>query len=589
MLVRCARAEPRAKKPVRVLLSCSGRTSMALDPTAQDWLYRAPASLVCHCPSSHYRRQHKHQCMLSNHCPTMLLRVQLRHEVWVVSERLDETEPLNKTRAVSQPALWTVPPVLPRLPADNIKELEAAVRDEAVAATLLAVNSVPCEQPAPQEKQSDPAKDGLRLSKEAKEDSAAATNSNAPSAMETGVTTSSSKRAHIETVKLDDPNGGLNAEEPPAKAALGRRPSFRPKLNIPPDKHVADTTPNKLRTTFTRTDGVGERRHQACVAEGASVSERILQGLAQPGELSAVRSRTEDHPEWLALKKLASLKRLAAQLTECRWKCILNDLLRCTEDKKLAPHGSNVSVMGDVHIPEKIMRLLQKGPKFGVQPGVPAHDLIAMNRKVADKATDDNRDRCLLEGVDCLRKFAAKTMDSQHRHSRPPPVPLRQIPFWKVKTGKRKAERQQRKSGASPKMIDVDALVAHLQDEPQIVWLRYALPDLAEDSYYEHEQDACTFTPAVEDSADVKSSESRSVFSAYLSTIPVLTPDEREIIRKQTMGQAENNSWFHERKGRLTASIFKTAIHCQKPEGLLSDILQYRHRRPHGKHDPVCT
>ncbi|KAH7933045.1 hypothetical protein HPB49_007463 [Dermacentor silvarum] len=40
-------------------------------------------------------------------------------------------------------------------------------------------------------------------------------------------------------------------------------------------------------------DGFGERRHQACVAEGASVSERILQGLAQPGELSAVRSRTE--------------------------------------------------------------------------------------------------------------------------------------------------------------------------------------------------------------------------------------------------------------------------------------------------------
>ncbi|KAH7940706.1 hypothetical protein HPB49_003743 [Dermacentor silvarum] len=66
----------------------------------------------------------------------MLLRVQLRHEVRVVSERLDETEPLNKTRAVSQPALSTVPPVLPRLPADNIKELEAAVRDEYVAATL---------------------------------------------------------------------------------------------------------------------------------------------------------------------------------------------------------------------------------------------------------------------------------------------------------------------------------------------------------------------------------------------------------------------------------------------------------------------
>ncbi|KAH7949361.1 hypothetical protein HPB49_008151 [Dermacentor silvarum] len=64
---------------------------------------------------------------------------QLRHEVRVVSERLDEMEPLDRTRAVSQPALSTVPPVLPRLPANNIEELEAAeaaVQDEAVAATL---------------------------------------------------------------------------------------------------------------------------------------------------------------------------------------------------------------------------------------------------------------------------------------------------------------------------------------------------------------------------------------------------------------------------------------------------------------------
>lgn len=36
-----------------------------------------------------------------------------------------------------EPALSTVPPVLPRLPADSIEELEAAVRDEAVAAPLV--------------------------------------------------------------------------------------------------------------------------------------------------------------------------------------------------------------------------------------------------------------------------------------------------------------------------------------------------------------------------------------------------------------------------------------------------------------------
>ncbi|XP_049524291.1 uncharacterized protein LOC125945931 [Dermacentor silvarum] len=35
-----------------------------------------------------------------------------------------------------EPALSTVPPVLPRLPADSIDELGAAVRDETVAAPL---------------------------------------------------------------------------------------------------------------------------------------------------------------------------------------------------------------------------------------------------------------------------------------------------------------------------------------------------------------------------------------------------------------------------------------------------------------------
>ncbi|KAH6930010.1 hypothetical protein HPB50_007956 [Hyalomma asiaticum] len=40
-----------------------------------------------------------------------------------------------------------------------------------------------------------------------------------------------------------------------------------------------------------------------------------------------------------------------------------------------------------------------------------APNLIAMNRKVADKTQDDNRDRCLLEGVECLQKFAPKSKD----------------------------------------------------------------------------------------------------------------------------------------------------------------------------------
>ncbi|KAH6929158.1 hypothetical protein HPB50_023957 [Hyalomma asiaticum] len=77
----------------------------------------------------------------------------------------------------------------------------------------------------------------------------------------------------------------------------------------------------------------------------------------------------------------------------------------------MTQNSSNVSVVGNVLIPAKIMRLLQKGPKFGVEASLSAPNLIAMNRKVADKAQDDNRDRCLLEGVECLQEFAPKSKD----------------------------------------------------------------------------------------------------------------------------------------------------------------------------------
>ncbi|XP_065287713.2 uncharacterized protein [Dermacentor albipictus] len=64
---------------------------------------------------------------------------QLRHEVRVMSERLHEIESPDRTRTMPQPGQRTVPASLPRLPANSLEELEAAeaaVGDEAVAATL---------------------------------------------------------------------------------------------------------------------------------------------------------------------------------------------------------------------------------------------------------------------------------------------------------------------------------------------------------------------------------------------------------------------------------------------------------------------
>ncbi|KAG0416598.1 hypothetical protein HPB47_006283, partial [Ixodes persulcatus] len=64
---------------------------------------------------------------------------------------------------------------------------------------------------------------------------------------------------------------------------------------------------------------------------------------------------------------------------------------------------------GEEAIPENIPTLLRKGPKYGIEPSIPAHELVALNRRVANKAEKEDQERCLLEGVDCLLKCAPRT------------------------------------------------------------------------------------------------------------------------------------------------------------------------------------
>ncbi|XP_042148751.1 uncharacterized protein LOC121837238, partial [Ixodes scapularis] len=66
-------------------------------------------------------------------------------------------------------------------------------------------------------------------------------------------------------------------------------------------------------------------------------------------------------------------------------------------------------VVGEEVIPENITTLLSKGPKYGIEPSIPAHELVALNRRVASKADKEDQERCLLEGVDCLLNCAPRT------------------------------------------------------------------------------------------------------------------------------------------------------------------------------------
>ncbi|KAG0418337.1 hypothetical protein HPB47_004937 [Ixodes persulcatus] len=114
-------------------------------------------------------------------------------------------------------------------------------------------------------------------------------------------------------------------------------------------------------------------------------------------------------PPWLADRKLHQLRGLAARMTESLWGYTLTQALGSAEKKKKQREGGGLKVLGEVDIPEDISNLLGKGPKCGVEPAVPSQELVALNWGVANKAGNENRERCLLEGLDCLLSCPTNT------------------------------------------------------------------------------------------------------------------------------------------------------------------------------------
>lgn len=112
-------------------------------------------------------------------------------------------------------------------------------------------------------------------------------------------------------------------------------------------------------------------------------------------------------PSWLAERKHGQVKRFITQMIEVWWQHTLADLLKDPLFKKQPRKRSGgFSTYEDTYVPGNIARLLEKGPKFGIEPCIPPHELLALNRRVANKAEKEDGERCLLEGADCLLKSA---------------------------------------------------------------------------------------------------------------------------------------------------------------------------------------
>lgn len=100
------------------------------------------------------------------------------------------------------------------------------------------------------------------------------------------------------------------------------------------------------------------------------------------------------YPGWIAQRRFQCLRREASHLTEIWWNCNLKSFLGAIGKSKTPVHGKgSLTVMGGASIPSNISNILQKGPKFGLEPSVPPHELMALNRNVAKKAPQEDRGR----------------------------------------------------------------------------------------------------------------------------------------------------------------------------------------------------
>ncbi|KAM7290119.1 hypothetical protein ISCGN_010131 [Ixodes scapularis] len=150
-------------------------------------------------------------------------------------------------------------------------------------------------------------------------------------------------------------------------------------------------------------------------------------------------------------------------------------------------------------------------------------------------------------------------------HKRPAPMPMEEIAFWKVAEKKRKGTPKKRNSGSyTPAHGDaISELAAQLEAvDSKLVWLRYARPAKKEN-----------FLPLISDGEDLWSPESQAIYYRHLKAMRPLSTEEREGVQANTIGQATNEAWFRERVGKLTASNFKKAARCRKPEYIVREIL----------------
>ncbi|CAN7946065.1 unnamed protein product [Ixodes hexagonus] len=151
-----------------------------------------------------------------------------------------------------------------------------------------------------------------------------------------------------------------------------------------------------------------------------------------------------------------------------------------------------------------------------------------------------------------------------------PRVPLEDITFCKYLVNRPVREKRRRsydpcEDVGCASTEDVQAMREFFAvDTPGLLWLIVG-----------GQQQARPARPALPfaDDEDLWRRDARDAVQSHMESFPRLTDEQRAEVTQSTMGQAENSRWHEERRGRITASLFRKVIKCVKPEYLVKGIL----------------
>ncbi|KAG0425992.1 hypothetical protein HPB47_026871 [Ixodes persulcatus] len=76
--------------------------------------------------------------------------------------------------------------------------------------------------------------------------------------------------------------------------------------------------------------------------------------------------------------------------------------------KSAATCANNVTVLGDVSLPGDVRITLEKGPKYSYEPSSKQHELLGMVRRVANRVSEQDRERAISKGVDSLKHTVSR-------------------------------------------------------------------------------------------------------------------------------------------------------------------------------------